>query len=359
MNNKKFQANRLLFPRFSVVVLCYLLLIYTSASNGQAINDETLSPNSNYLPIIFRQPSLTPTSTPDPITKGVLTFHQANDSIPYNWFSYVPNSINMGQSNYIWVSGLHGNLVTDDYNLITEESRNQAEWRTELAEQYKFILIVPVIPRPSTNYIYVVSLTWKVFLEETSYLYQRPDYKLNAILDKFSYDLRGNGYIVENKIFIDGFSAGAVFAQRYALLHPSRVKALAAGQCGGALTLPENIYGSIQMEWPIGIYDFNSLVGYPFNSQSYQQVHQYIYIGDQDTNNSTLWGWGELWKSQEQVNFLINTFGASDPIRLQNQVSFLNSKGYNNIVFHMYSGVSHTITPQMVNDTFSFFNSFR
>ena len=170
-------------------------------------------------------------------------------------------------------------------------------------------------------------------------------------------DLRNSGYNVQDKVYIDGFSAGAMFTQRYALLHPERIQALAAGQCGGAMTLPESIYDSIPMNWPVGVNDFKSLVGYKFDQEAYRQVPQYIYIGDQDNNTTLFWvsDYNEVWRSPGQIYFLKSTFGDTDPIRLQNQVSYLNNLGYINITFELYPGIGHQLTGDMLNDVFAFF----
>lgn len=334
------------------VMICFLIALSVIPAYGSVVTDATLTPSAwLYLPYISKQ------RPPEPITPGVLTFHQADEAIAYNWFTYVPATINKSEVSYIWVSGLHGNLVTDDYSLITEESRNQAQWRMPLADQHHYILLVPVIPRP--DYVYVVAFAWKVFLNTTDPFFQRPDQKVNMMIDRFTDDLRHAGYNVHDRVFIDGFSAGAMFAQRYALLHPERIQALAAGQCGGAMTLPQDQYETTQMEWPVGTSDFSSLIGYTFDRDTYRQVPQYIYIGDQDTTNSTLWGPGELWRTQSQIDFLNTTFGNTDPVRLENQVAYLNNMGYNNIIFHKYPGIGHQFTSGMINDTFAFFNAHR
>jgi hypothetical protein len=150
-----------------------------------------------------------------------------------------------------------------------------------------------------------------------------------------------------------------------ALLHPTRVQALASGQCGGALTLPERLYGATPLEWPSGVYDFGALVGSPFDGMAYRQIPQYIYIGNQDTANSTLGNPyevlnepGEVWSSIEQINFLNQTFGATDPVRLQNQVQYLNQLGYQNIKFDSRIGVGHTERP-FIDDMLAFFDAHR
>jgi len=296
---------------------------------------------------------------------GTLIFQQADDTISYNWFSYLPRSIDPSQPSYIWVSGIHGNIYTDAYTKITEESRSQAEWRTELASEHNYILLVPVIPRPNIKFDYAVSLPWYVFLPETAPFLQRPDEKINLIINKLLEELRTDGYSVHDRVYMDGFSAGAMFTQRFALLHPERIQAIAAGQCGGAITLPEISYNNTPMDWPVGVNNYKKLVGYDFNREEYKKIPQFIYIGDQDVKHSTLyWGpyeddYNEVWRTPGEIYFLKASFGDSDPIRLQKQVAYLNNLGYTNIIFKLYPGIGHQLTDEMLDDTFTFFNAHK
>lgn len=152
-----------------------------------------------------------------------------------------------------------------------------------------------------------------------------------------------------------------MFAQRYALFQPESVRAIAAGQCGGAMTLPESIYtnGAVtQMEWPVGVSDFSALVGKDFDEETYREVSQFIYIGDEDDTNSTLWGTGELWRTQAQIDFLNSEFGDTDPVRIENQAAYMAGLGYD-VTFKMYPGVGHQVTNSMIDDTFDFFQSVK
>ena len=157
-------------------------------------------------------------------------------------------------------------------------------------------------------------------------------------------------------MLIEGFSAGAMFAQRYCLLHPERVQAIAAGQCGGSLTVPADNYNGTDMDWPVGINDFQHLTGSGFNLNEYQQIPQFIYIGDQDTKSSTVY-WtfdaGGIF-TQSQIDFLNKSFGDSDPVRLENQCNYMTEIGCN-IEFKLYPGVGHQYTSGMVDDIFKFF----
>lgn len=347
--------------RTAIIIMVLFLSSCSSAQITTPSQTPTIAPIPTLTLTSTNTPTQTntPTITPTPIHPvGSLVFHEADETIAYNWFSYVPRSLNRSQPGFIWVTGLHGNISTNEYDRITEESRSQAEARMSYAEKYQYVLLVPVIPRPEIKYDYAVAIPWYVLGDFTASFLQRPDERVNSMIDQLYNDLWNDGYNVQKKVFIDGFSAGAMFAQRYALLNPDRIQALAAGQCGGALTLPESLYDSTPMNWPVGVNDFDSLVGNEFNQDKYKTVPQFIYIGDQDNTNSTLfWAsdYNEVWRTYSQIVFLNNTFGNSDPIRLQNQVKYLNNLGYNNIIFKLYPGVGHQWTEEMWNDFLAFF----
>ena len=307
------------------------------------------------------RPTASGSSVPAQAQRPEVVSHAPDSAIAYEWFTYVPRSLRPGERALIWVTGLHGNLVTDRYDSIAIESRDMAERRVALAEERRLAMLVPVIPRPRTNYVYAVALAPRVFLAESEEFVRRPDLRLNAMIDRFAAELRAGGFVVDERVLLDGFSAGAMFAQRYALLHPRRVLAIAAGQCGGALTLPEStLEGATgaRLDWPAGVGDFERLAGYAFDRDAYRRIAQFVYIGDQDTSNSTLVRTRELWRTQEQIDLLNRVFGRTDPARIEAQSRYLTRRGYN-VTFRAYPGVGHTTTRAMRDDVFAFFDSVR
>ena len=125
------------------------------------------------------------------------------------------------------------------------------------------------------------------------------------------------------------------------------------------MTLPARTYGDggVEMDWPVGVHDLETLAGVPFDQDAYRQVLQFIYIGGDD-DNSTLWGTGELWRTQAQIDFLNTTFGHTSVARLQNQSTYMSSLGYP-VTFKLYAGVPHHWTAEMRSDTFAFFDGVR
>ena len=289
------------------------------------------------------------------IVPGQVTPHSADETIPYNWFSYVPLNLNKVRHSYIVVIAEGGNFNYDDN---TEAVRSIIQDKANMPQTQGFILLGASIPRSAQpTDIYAVAFDKKCFLESTDPFYQRPDLKINMMIDKLIADLRQEGYNIHDKVLLEGFSNEAMFAQRYCLLHPERVKGIAAGQYGGFLTLPVGTYQETPLPWAIGINDFESLAGYSFNQDVYKQIHQFIYIGDQDNLNSHFNPNPEGFWTQEQIDFINNIFGGSDPVRVENECDYMAGIGCN-IQFKLYPGVGHEITQEMNDDTWTFFNTF-
>lgn len=227
----------------------------------------------------------------------------------------------------------------------------------------QFILLAPAIPRRTDPDAYPVAFDLASFRTSNDF-YSRADLEVNLMIDKLIADLSMGGYQVSDKVMIEGYSAGAMFAQRYALLHPEHVKAIAAGQCGGNFTLPISEYEGQTLNWPVGINNIESLAGRKFEPNSYSGIAQYIYIGDLDTGEGgtttvynrlhPTWGVNSLWESLRQMEFLHTHFGETDPVRLQKQVDYLKSIGYDNIEFKLYQGARHELNNQMISDFMDF-----
>lgn len=246
--------------------------------------------------------------------------------------------------------------MSGNYNLAIGNMEGCIRGNTHWAEVHKLILLTPVIPRDINKPIYAVAFDKRVFTKVDPF-FQRPDLEEVKMIDILKKDLEKGKIVVRDKVFIEGFSAGGMFAQRFSLLHPELVKAIATGQSGGALTLPIEEYKKRKMDWPLGIYGFEQLTGKPFNIDAYRDISQFIYIGSDDNSNSTVFYGNEIWNNS-QVNTL-KQFGNTDPDRLNSQVSYLNSFGFNNIHFKLYPGYWHIQYQDQIADIYNFFEGIK
>jgi len=288
----------------------------------------------------------------DEIIPGEIQYHERNVEILYNWYSYVPLSINKQVKTYIYATIIG---ATFDYDINTDDANENAKYWRNYADQNNFIFLSAALPRSD---IYVASFDHECFQDSTDQFYQRPDLKLNLMVDKLTSDLRSEGYNVADKICIEGFSHAGMFAQKYALLHPERVLSIAAGSPGQHLTLPVVEYDGANLLWAVGVNDYFSLVGYQFKLDAYKKVPQFIYTGELDNldenDHVNYIGVGQAWLDDGQVDFLNNTFGDVPAIRLKNMCTYVQSIGCE-VTFKEYTGVGHTKTAEMYQDTINFF----
>jgi pimeloyl-ACP methyl ester carboxylesterase len=162
---------------------------------------------------------------------------------------------------------VEGSLTYDDN---VNAAKNMLEGKSYYSNS-NFLFLSVGIPRSD---IYTVAFDRRCFLNTTDPFYQRPDIQLNYMIDIFIKILKDNQYEIHDKIFMQGFSNGAMFAQRYCLLHPEKVEAIAVGQCGGFLTLPITELDDIPLYYGIGMNDFEFLTGLEFNLNSYETNKQ-------------------------------------------------------------------------------------
>ena len=85
------------------------------------------------------------------------------------------------------------------------------------------------------------------------------------------------GKKVKDKIFLSGYSASGIFAQRFALIYPELINRALIGGAAGTIPVP-----SKKIKFPIGIADFVELFGKEFDSEVYKQIQFGYYVGEKE-----------------------------------------------------------------------------
>jgi pimeloyl-ACP methyl ester carboxylesterase len=332
----------------------------TDTPNLEPISTPTATQTA--VPTETPRPTCTPTPSPIPNHPvGRITEHQADEDIVHNWYSYVPRGLSKETAVHILITAINGGIY--DYEKSTSTTKTMLKERLGWPGIGEFVLLAPVVPRRDDPHVYPVAFDLNSFHESDDF-YTSADLKVLRMIDTLAQELTSDGYNVSGRVMIEGFSSGGLFAQRFALLHPDRVQALAAGHCGGNFTLPLSEYEGVTLDWPVGTNNLEELTGITFDPDSYMAIDQLIYIGALDTGEGgttivwhrlhPTWGPQDHWQSVDQMEFLFTTFGETDPARLENQVSYLNSNGYSNISFKLYPNVGHVLTEEMIQDAMDF-----
>jgi hypothetical protein len=219
--------------------------------------------------------------------------------------------------------------------------RKDAWWtgfeRHRIANELGVVLLVPAFIRPGEDWtIYTQALDRDSLTTERADI-KRIDLQLIAMIDHARSALAADGIQTDEKIFIQGFSASAMFANRFTILHPNRVKAATIGSPGGWPVAPLASFNGEQLPYPAGVADLESLTGTPFDAAAYNLVPQLIYMGSLDDNDSLDFtdGWDEA--AAGQVNRL---FG-DDPIaRWEDAVAVYQAAG-SKAQFLLVEGIGH------------------
>lgn len=85
------------------------------------------------------------------------------------------------------------------------------------------------------------------------------------------------GRKVQDKIFLSGYSASGVFAQRFALAYPEIINRALIGGAAGTIPVPTK-----KLKYPIGIQDYETLFGKEFDSEAYKKIQFAYYVGERE-----------------------------------------------------------------------------
>ena len=226
---------------------------------------------------------------------------------------------------------------SDDPNV----HRRDAWWtgweRQQVADELGVILLVPAFIRPGEDWqIYTHALDRDSLTTKRTDL-ARLDLQLLAMVDDTRRSLRQSGIETEEKFLIQGYSASGMFANRFAVLHPERVKAVAAGSPGGWPIAPLTAFGGETLPYPAGVADLESLTGKPFDAERFKSLPQLIVMGSVDDNDSLDFrdGWDE-----EPAALVDRLFGKDPQARWKNSEMSYKTAGAN-AQFVLVDGVGH------------------
>jgi len=97
--------------------------------------------------------------------------------------------------------------------------------------------------------------------------------------------LEDHGYVLEDKVFMNGFSASGTFVDRFATLHPEVVRAYCGGAAGDDFVLPAQQVDGYELMLPLGVSDYTIATGENFDLDAYNNVARIIHMGRDDTND--------------------------------------------------------------------------
>jgi predicted esterase len=282
-----------------------------------------------------------------------ISMHPRNDSAGYYWpyLLYVPK--HSGVSSLLAAPNNTG-FATTDPELLTADGMCAAERTVDLAERLGTPLLVPLFPRPTVSgeeeNLYLHALT-RASLSTKTPEYARVDLQFAAMLDDAKKVLASQGINVSRRVLLTGFSASASFVSRFAMLHPDRVRAVAAGSPGGWPIVPVTTDGNSVLSYPIGIADLKSLIGTVSSLPSLRRVAWFLFLGDADTNDSVPYRDSF---SKTDAALIFQRFGSTPLTRWNKAERLYREKGLK-AQFKVYPGAGHSVSAEMQADVEAFF----
>lgn len=208
----------------------------------------------------------------------------------FPYYLYIPEGIAADQQATILVEPNNSGFASDDFKEHLEKAQRTATKDfyigNYVACHLKCPLLVPVFPRPKSEWkIYTHALDRDVILQKNTPL-ERIDLQLIAMIGDARNRLKEMNYSTQEKVLMTGFSASGTFVNRFTLIHPDRILATAAGGLNGLLMLPVAQLEGKELDYPIGIHDFERQFGQPFDSTSFKRIPQLLFMGELDDNDA-------------------------------------------------------------------------
>ena len=270
------------------------------------------------------------------------------------YFLYIPpQCVTPGEQQFsLLVAPNNSGKTDDDPEVHRRLAQQDVAHDRQLADQLGCPVLVPTFPRPAAQWqLYTHALDRDTLLKGSGNL-ARLDQQLLAMIEHCRSRLATKGIRLRSKIWMDGFSASAMFVNRFALLHPEAVDRVAAGGPGGWPMAPVEKSGGKSLPYPVGSADIITLTGKPLQLEAARRVHFLFYLGDQDEDDSVAYDDGYDRSDRELIGSL---FGHT-PVERWPQAEKLYKLARMQAEFKLYPGVGHLRSAEMLQDLVRFFS---
>jgi hypothetical protein len=215
---------------------------------------------------------------------------EAKDHFAYPYFLFIPEQISPNNQTFILVEPNNSGFADDHLKKHIEKAKNTASndyyLGNFLAQNLGYPLIVPVFPREESRWrIYTHALDRDVMVQSGNSL-ERIDKQLIAMFEDAQKRLLEKNIHAGDQFLLTGFSASGTFANRFTLLHPDKVLAVAAGGLNGLLMIPSDSLDNELLKYPVGTGDLTDLTGREFRKQLFLKTPQMYFMGALDDNDA-------------------------------------------------------------------------
>jgi len=289
---------------------------------------------------------------------GELIFAEANPSEGFNfpYFLFIPQGTSVEKELILIVEPNNSGFADDDFERHIEKAKRTASHDFYIgnfvARELKIPLLVPVFPRPKSEWkIYTHALDSDVIAQKDNSL-ERIDLQLLAMVTDAKTKLADSGYSVRDKFFMTGFSASGTFANRFTIIHPEKIQAVAAGGLNGLLMLPIGKWKGENLNYPIGTNDLKALTNKSFTKDLFNKTPQFYFMGKLDENDAVPYSdaFGQV--EREQIYRLLGE--QMQPERWNNCTQIYRNLNVNG-TFLSYEDVGHEHPESIKNEIIKFF----
>ncbi|MFB6198647.1 MAG: hypothetical protein ABEI52_10330 [Halobacteriaceae archaeon] len=244
---------------------------------------------------------------------------------------------------------------TDDFDAHLEEAERRVSngFGRRIAEELALPFLHPVFPRPVSDPVdwthYTHSLDPETLRINNSRL-ERIDLQLLRMVADAQSRLSEQGIPTRDRFIANGFSASATFANRFSAIHPEKLISVSAGGLDGTLILPieeteipVNWIDSAKLNYPVGTANIEELTGDPFSLGAFCDVHQFLYLGEDDMNDTLLYP--DAWTEPQIRGIAVSVYGEDiHEERFPYCKTVYEDVGVS-AVFRQYEGTGHDPTP--------------
>lgn len=273
----------------------------------------------------------------------------------YPYYLYIPKVMrepaSMKQNHTIVVVPTNSGKLSDDFAVHEADVKRKIKQNAPIADRIPAALLMPVFPRPETDWrIYTHALDRDSMLTSKKDL-SRFDLQLVAMIDDARDVFAKQKIRFDERVFMLGFSASGMFANRFTFLHPKRVKAAVVGSPGGWPIAPVASFKDKDLSYPIGIDDVRLVAGKKFEVKNLRKVPMFMFMGAEDENDSVIFR-DSYEKQDEELIFAL--FGKT-PVERWEISKQLYQEGKLNAEFKLYPKIKHEVTKEMMEDILAFF----
>ena len=279
------------------------------------------------------------------------TLVEANPDAGFNYpyYLYAPSRPADSDPGSILVQPNNSGRTTDEFETHRQSARNRIDGglSRRLSDRLSVPLLVPVFPRPQSEPVdwrhYVHALDRQTMQISDGPL-ERVDLQLLRMVDHARDLLSERSYAVDDQILLNGFSAAGNFVDRFAVLHPKRVRSVTAGGLNGMAMLPLEEAEGHTLDFHIGIADVEELTGEPVDLDALDEVDQFLFMGGEDGNDTI--PYDDAW-SEEMREVALDVYGEKMITERFPYCQSAYERAGVDAQFKVYEGVGHNPVPAM------------